>query len=131
MDFFLRMEVRMVSCNDIMYDALLHYGERRRKRMCAYYICPVCDNQFLYGMSRKERCCPVCKTTMSMVSTVDEFELGRMDSWSCGSILRGQELDETAIFGLRAAFFYRTDIGREKKEEVRNMIISDMRKELC
>lgn len=97
-----------VTENDLMLDALSHVGERCRKRKMAYYVCRVCDNQFVFGIPQKERICPVCLNCMHLVSVVDEFELHRMDSWS-GGILRAK------------------DIGQQVKEKV----LGHVRKELC
>lgn len=112
---------------DVMYDVFLHLGERRRKRICAYYVCPYCDNQYLFGIPKSERACPVCMSNMHLVSTVDEFEAGRMDSWSGGNILHKEDLTEETVLLRRVAFFMSPDIGQQVKDQVRD----NFRKELC
>ena len=115
-----------ISDEDLVYDAFAHVGERRRNRLSAYYVCSICDNQFVYGVPLNERICPICMHRMHMVSIVDEFELHRMDSWS-GGILRAKELAGDLLYQLRIAFFTRSDIGQQVKQHVLDL----MRKESC
>lgn len=112
---------------DVIYDVFLHLGERRKKRMCAYYVCKYCDNQYLFGMPKRERLCPVCMNSMHLVSTVDEFEAGRMDRWSGGNILHKQDITGENVLLRRVAFFMRPDIGQQLKDQV----YDNIRKELC
>lgn len=112
---------------DEIYDVFLHLGERRKKRMCAYYVCKYCDNQYLFGMPKRERLCPVCMNSMHLVSTVDEFEAGRMDRWSGGNILHKQDITGENVLLRRVAFFMRPDIGQQLKDQV----YDNIRKELC
>lgn len=123
--------MQSITDTDLLCDAFFHLGERRRKRLSSYYICAVCDNQYLYGIPQKTRSCPVCDSRMHMVSVVDEFETGRMDAWSEGNILRGNGLSGLDIFCLQMSFLMRDDVGQKKKDEVKSKMIGQLRKELC
>lgn len=83
--------VLQTNCNDdspyLIADAIKHSRDRRRSRIKGFYVCKDCSNQFIANVPRKEINCPICGKKLSIVSTVDEFEINRIKSYAGETLL--------------------------------------------
>lgn len=75
------------SDNDYFLDFMIHRKERRRQRIKGWYICYMCNNQYIRNRPNKEFTCPVCNHALQLVSTVDEFEINRIREYSEDNII--------------------------------------------
>jgi len=77
----------MLDCdNDVLYDAFVHLGKKRRSRLKGYYVC-LCGWQYIYNSALKERICTSCRRTLHLLSTIDEFEENRIKKTALGSVI--------------------------------------------
>lgn len=112
--------VAEITDNDIFMQAMSHVGERRRKRIKGYYICSVCDNQFINNRPDKMVKCPICFENCVLGKTIDEFSIEQINLYT--DTLITDETDDDTIYAYRLHYFNRKDLTSSRSQRIKRFI---------